>query len=224
MNRPLLQDCPASIRSGFVKKVYSLLTLQLLFTMSVCAGAMFMPSLNMFVVQTPELLYASVVGTFLTLCPLFAYKSRFPWNLCLLLAFTTCEAYITSYICASFATTGNSKLVLYSFAMTIAIFTTLSAYVHFSRRDFKFMEGFLVSCALCLLLISLFRILFPTPGIQLVISCAGVIVFCGFVLYDTSEIVKYMSPDDAIIAAIQLYLDVLNIFIYMLQLLSNFEN
>ena len=48
----------------------------------------------------------------------------------------------------------------------------------------------------------------------------GTIVFCGFIIYDTNNIMRYCGVDDYIIAAIELYLDVVNLFLFILQILS----
>ena len=45
-------------------------------------------------------------------------------------------------------------------------------------------------------------------------------IFSGYVLYDTSTMLLHMTPDDAIVAVIQLYLDVVNLFLCVLQVLD----
>ena len=52
------------------------------------------------------------------------------------------------------------------------------------------------------------------------ISLFGAIVMCLFIIYDTNNIMKHFGVDDYVIAAIELYLDVVNLFRYMLILLS----
>ena len=52
-------------------------------------------------------------------------------------------------------------------------------------------------------------------GAQLV----GSLIFSGYILYDTSMIMHCYGPDDYVMAAIQLYLDIINLFLYLLELL-----
>ena len=52
----------------------------------------------------------------------------------------------------------------------------------------------------------------------------GTILFCGFIIYDTNNIIRKFGVDDFIIAAIELYLDVINLFLYLLALLSGGRN
>ena len=68
----------------------------------------------------------------------------------------------------------------------------------------------------------LVSILFPTtPFLSIALSIFGIMLFVGYILYDTSEIIRTISPDDAFVGAIQLYLDVVNLFVFILQFLSS---
>ena len=50
-----------------------------------------------------------------------------------------------------------------------------------------------------------------------VFSLIGALIFSLFIVYDTNQIMKHCGVDDYIIAAIELYLDVINLFVYLLQ-------
>ena len=52
-----------------------------------------------------------------------------------------------------------------------------------------------------------------------VFALIGALLFCGFILYDTSNLIHVLGPDDYIIAAVQLYLDIINLFLYLLEIL-----
>ena len=64
-------------------------------------------------------------------------------------------------------------------------------------------------------------IAFSLLQVHFLYSACGALLFVGFILYDTSNILRNLSYDDYIIGAIQLYLDILNLFLYILQLLSS---
>jgi FtsH-binding integral membrane protein len=53
----------------------------------------------------------------------------------------------------------------------------------------------------------------------MVFALLGALLFCGYILFDTSMILHHYGPDDYIMAAIALYLDLINLFLYMLELL-----
>ena len=220
MQRPLLSDCPDDVRADFVRKVYSILSLQLLTTILVSGSMIFAPDVNAFVFHHPELNTVACVASLVTLCPLMVWKDRHPTNLALLSLFTLCESYVVGYICTLYASYDRGLLVLYSMGITMALFCGLSAYAHSTKRDFYFLQTFLTVGVLTLLCMSVFAIFFAVPALYAAIATGGIVVFSGFVLYDTSEMLKYMSPDDAIVASVQLYLDIINIFLYVLQLLG----
>lgn len=56
-------------------------------------------------------------------------------------------------------------------------------------------------------------------GGRMVFSLVGALIFVGYILYDTSLIIHHFGPDDYIIAAVTLYLDIINLFLYLLELL-----
>ena len=53
----------------------------------------------------------------------------------------------------------------------------------------------------------------------MIFSLVGALLFVGYILYDTSVIVHHLGPDDYVVAAVTLYLDIINLFLYMLELL-----
>ncbi len=53
-----------------------------------------------------------------------------------------------------------------------------------------------------------------------VYALAGSILFSGFIIYDTYMIAERLDPGDYVVAAIELYLDLVNLFLYILQLLA----
>ena len=68
---------------------------------------------------------------------------------------------------------------------------------------------------------SLVQIFLPfNSTVDLVIAGFSVILFSGFILYDTQQIQKRMSPDDHCLACLTLYLDVANLFLSVLRVVS----
>ena len=61
-------------------------------------------------------------------------------------------------------------------------------------------------------------------GMHFVISCGSVLLFSGFILYDTSNILRYYGTDEHVSATLALYLDVLNLFIALLSILGIMRN
>lgn len=55
---------------------------------------------------------------------------------------------------------------------------------------------------------------------EFVISVAGAVIFCGFIIFDTHLIMHKLSPEEYILASVNLYLDFLNLFLYVLRILQ----
>lgn len=72
-----------------------------------------------------------------------------------------------------------------------------------------------------LLLASIVQIFFPfSEGFQLALAIGGVIIFSGYIIFDTYLIFNRYSPEDYIMASVSLYMDIINLFIRILQILS----
>lgn len=80
---------------------------------------------------------------------------------------------------------------------------------------------------LLLLIFGIIAIFWRDPIVQLVYSCLGAFVFAIYLVYDTQLVLgtkRYSySLDDAYLAAIQLYLDIINLFLNILRILSYFS-
>ena len=219
--RLLLVDAIPEVRGGFFTRVYALVATQLLLTFGWMGVVVLSPSMTEFVLTVPEARVIASITGLLCLCPLFAYKDRHPINLLLLLLFTCCQAYVIGALGAMYVQHARGLLVLYSLGLTTVLFAGLSLYVHITRRDMRGLEGPLAVGFVSLLGIGLFAAFFPpTPILNLALSAGGVIIFSGYVLYDTSMMIHTMTPDDAVVAAVQLYLDILNLFVCILQMLN----
>lgn len=102
---------------------------------------------------------------------------------------------------------------------TAAIFGALSLYALVSRRNFSYLGGFLMTGLVIVVLASLANMFFHLAGLQLVIAGMSMLVFSGLVLFDTSRMVNGGETRPVLIA-VSLYLDVLNLFMALLEILG----
>jgi FtsH-binding integral membrane protein len=58
----------------------------------------------------------------------------------------------------------------------------------------------------------------------MIYGCLGAIVFSGFIVYDTGNLIKRFSYDEYISAAINLYLDIINLFLALLNIFNAVDN
>jgi len=111
----------------------------------------------------------------------------------------------------------GGDIVMTALSMTGITFLGLSAYAVSSRKDFTFMGGFLMIGLILVIVASIANIFFAIPALSLVISAVGVLVFSGFILYDTSRMVNG-GETNYVMMTVSLYLNIYNLFMMLLHL------
>jgi len=112
---------------------------------------------------------------------------------------------------------GGSSTVLTAAVLTTAVTLALTAYVYKTGKDFTRMGGFLFAGLIVVLLASIMAIFVPV--MQAGVSAAAALLFSGFILFDTSRLIRG-EEDNYVMAACSMYLNVLNLFLAILQLLG----
>ncbi|XP_047431370.1 protein lifeguard 4 isoform X2 [Mugil cephalus] len=204
------------IRMDFLRKVYTLLSLQIILTTGISALFMFCQPIKDFVHSSPAVVMVSALLSLVLLLMLAIYRQQHPFNLYLLLAFTLLEAVSM----ATALTFYEYSTVLQALFLTCAVFIGLTAYTFQSKRDLSKMGAWLFTCLWILIIASFMRFFFNTNSTELVLAGAGALVFCGFIIYDTNMLMKQLSPEEHILASINLYLDIVNLFLHILRVLD----
>ena len=123
--------------------------------------------------------------------------------------------------------TGQS--VVQTFFVTAASFGALSLYGYTTRRDLSAMGSFLMMGLFGLIIASIVNIFLASSAMQFAISVIGVLIFAGLTAYDTQRIKEmYYAADGAdvagrkaIMGALTLYLDFINLFMFLLQFMGD---
>lgn len=192
--------CSPVVRLGFIRKVYGILAAQLLLTTIVCAAFMFVPPLRRLATSASGVIQVvSFVGTLGTLFALIAQKDNHPLNLQLLTAFTLFESFLVGSICAIYAASGLSFLVLEALVITFSIFAGITLYAFVSKRDFSFMGGALFAALLALIACSFFNFVLgvtgnKSPFLAFLISWGGSVLFSLYILYDSKFLTLMIFP------------------------------
>ncbi|XP_060101971.1 protein lifeguard 4-like [Heteronotia binoei] len=207
------------IRMAFLRKVYSILSVQVFLTTVTSAVFLYSTTIRTFVHESPGVLLLSLLGSLAVIVALTIYRHQHPVNLYLLFGFTLLEA-LTVAITVTFY---EVSVVLQAFILTTAVFLALTVYTLQSKRDFSKAGAGLFACLWILLLSGFLRIFFYSEVAELVFAAAGALLFCGFIIYDTHLLMHKLSPEEYILAAINLYLDVINLFLHLLRLLEAFN-
>jgi len=128
------------------------------------------------------------------------------------------------------AYTGAS--IVSTFFITAAMFLGMSLYGYTTGRDLTGMGSFLFMGLIGIIIASIVNLFIFSSGLSFVISVLGVLIFTGLTAYDTQRIKEtYFAGDDgtiagkkAVMGALQLYLDFLNLFLMLLRLLGQSRN
>ncbi|PIZ53602.1 BAX inhibitor (BI)-1/YccA family protein, partial [Candidatus Woesearchaeota archaeon CG_4_10_14_0_2_um_filter_57_5] len=114
---------------------------------------------------------------------------------------------------------GGPSIVLQALGLTTLVFGGLAAYVYKTGKDFRSIGVFLMFMLFGLIIASLINIFVGNGLFGIIIDAAVLLIFLGFVMYDMSMILRNYQDSQVTDAVLALYLDFLNIFIRILQLL-----
>jgi modulator of FtsH protease len=147
-------------------------------------------------------------------------KHKAPLNLMVLFGFTFVSGLTIGPLLARFlGMSGGSAIIANAFAMTTVIFTLFSLFAIKTKSDFTSMGKPLMIALGVVIVASIVNIFLGNPLLHILIQGAVVMVFSFFIIYDTQNIIQgnYETPIDG---AVALYLDFLNLFTALLQILG----
>jgi modulator of FtsH protease len=116
----------------------------------------------------------------------------------------------------------GGQLVALAGAMTAAVFFTMATIATVSKRDFSFLRKFLFVGLMLLIVASIANLFFQVPALSVTVSAVAVLIFSLYMLHDVSDIV-HGGETNYIMATIRLFLDILNLFVSLLNLLLIFS-
>ena len=199
-------------RLVFIKKVYSLLAM----SMGTAAVGAYLGSGPLLLLVAPNMMLFFILQIALIFFASFAARKP-GLNMVALFSFTT----VSGLTLGPLLYQVGPSIAAEAFALTAITFAGLSMYVVYSKKDFSFMSGFLMTGLIVLVVGGLLNMFFIQSGMMhFVMSGASVLLFSGFILYDTSNILRYYGTDEHVSATLALYLDVLNLFIALLSILG----
>lgn len=218
-----------AVRLGFIRKVYSLLTAQLVLTMGFIAVFVFYEPVAAFSQANPALLWAAIICSFVFLitlacCPGIRRKS--PHNMIFLFLFTACEGWLVGAICSTY----KVNEVLIAVGVTAGVVFALTVFAMQTKIDFTACGGALLCVLVVFVLVGLIAAFFPmTRTVRLVYAAVGAIIFSLYIVFDTQMMMggnhKYsLDPEEYVFASLNLYLDIINLFLYLLQIIGLSKN
>ncbi|CAE7221517.1 Faim2 [Symbiodinium microadriaticum] len=213
------------VRMGFIRKVYGILGAQMVVTTIIASLitiygehlVRYNPALVTSLMVVSMVMSISTMCVFIC-CPDTMRKS--PTNYLLLLCFTVAESVMVGFICVQYTV----QSVLVTLGITAALVLALSLFALQTTYDFTGFMPYLFAlvCSLCL-----FGLVMSIFAWNMIYAGLGAVIFSFYIIFDTQLIVggkhnKFrFSIDDYCMAAINIYVDIIQLFLFLLQLLGD---
>ena len=220
-------EVETKIRLGFIRKVYGILSIQLLITTIFCIFSMTSSSFQKFFISNIGLFWLTIfliiiIPFIIICCPNVMRKT--PINYIILFIFTFSESYIVGFICSYY----SAKIVFMATFMTFTMVFTLTIYAITTKNDFTMQGGLLFILGSVFALFIIFGFFTNNKIFHVILSLAGVLLFSFYLIYDTQLIIgnrkELIEVDDYILGSFILYTDIIYIFTRLLQILQFFDN
>ncbi|XP_017868213.1 PREDICTED: protein lifeguard 1 isoform X2 [Drosophila arizonae] len=217
-----------SIRKGFIRKVYMILMVQLLITFGFVSIFTFSSAAQGWVERNPALLWialAVLIVTMISMACCESVRRKTPLNFIFLFLFTLAESFLLGMIAGQY----KAEEVLMAVGITASVSLGLTIFALQTKYDFTMCGGVLVACLVVFVIFGIVAICVPGQIIGLVYASLGALLFSVYLVYDTQLMLggnhKYaISPEEYIFAALNLYLDIINIFMYILTIIGLARN
>ncbi|CAL8103180.1 unnamed protein product [Calicophoron daubneyi] len=218
-----------SVRHAFIRKVYLILTTQLLVTLGFVCVFLLIPSVRTWVIRNSWFYYISYAVFFCTYMALVCCDSvrrRYPGNFIALSIFTLAFSYMTATISAFY----KVDTVLIALGITTAVCLATSIFAIQTRIDITKCTILIFVLSLVLMLTGLacmivYFVSGPNRIMYTVYAGIGALVFTVYLAFDTQMLIggrkHEISPEEYIYAALQLYLDIVYLFLMILSLVGN---
>ncbi|BFG03485.1 protein lifeguard 1 [Drosophila madeirensis] len=213
-----------SIRKGFIRKVYLILMVQLLITFGFVSVFTFSKATQEWVQKNPYLVWialAVLIVTMICMACCESVRRKTPINFIFLFLFTIAESFLLGMVAGQY----EANEVLMAVGITAAVTLGLTLFALQTKWDFTMCGGVLVCCLVVFIIFGIIAIFIPGQVIQMVYASLGALLFSVYLVYDTQLMLggnhKYsISPEEYIFAALNLYLDIVNIFMYILTIIG----
>ena len=218
-----------AIRNGFIRKVYSILSVQLIITF----GAVFLfqiPLLKLFIFKNQSLAGNTLVFCSLVFLTLFLVlvcnrnlSRTVPYNYYILFAITLCE----SLVCSIVSSLYSFQIVATALALTIISTLAITFYACTTKTNFSYYRMGMFIVFSQLFMIGLIASLFRLQALYALYTLLMTIMIGIYLVYDTQLIMGKFgvgySVDDYIFATLEIYMDIIRLFLLILRIVAKFS-
>ena len=215
-----------SVRNGFIRKVYGILSIQLIITFSFVLLFQ-LPSIKNFILSNIQLsgnilLISSILFffLFLTLACCRTLSKTVPYNYIVLLGITLCEALSCSIVSACY----SFEVVAISLFLTIVTTLTITFYACTTKTDFSYLKLVLLIIFSQLFMIGLISVILRLKFFYAFYTFLSTIMIGIYLVYDTQLIIGKLgyaySIDEYIFASLEIYIDIIRLFLLILRIVA----
>jgi FtsH-binding integral membrane protein len=216
----------ASVRNGFIRKVYGILSIQLIITFGFVLLFQ-LPSIKKAILSNIQLAGNILIFTsflffflFLILACCRNLSRTVPYNYIFLLSITLCEA----ISCAIISSCYSFQIVSIALLLTIVTTLTITFYACTTKTDFSYSRVILLIAFSQLFMVGLVSVIFQFRILYSLYTFLSTIMLGFYLVYDTQLIIGKFgygySVDDYIFAAMEIYMDIIRLFLMILRLLA----
>lgn len=211
------------VRRGFVRRVFALVASMLLVALAVAAVFLFVPEVNAWIAANPWTVWVAFFGLFgamfaLTCSP--TLRPRAPHNYLLLAAFTVLLSFFVAVVVAAF----DARTVLVAVAVVSVLVVALVLFAAQTAVDFTTMHAMLFTLLVGLIVMGILGVWFASDFIRIVYATLGAVIFSAYLVADVQTIMGgktyRIGPDEHVFAAVVVFLDVMNLFLMVLNLVG----
>ncbi|XP_074597253.1 protein lifeguard 1-like [Brevipalpus obovatus] len=211
-----------AIRMGFIRKVYGIICIQLVVTMGFALVFSTSDSTKMFLVKNTWILIVTLILSIicmigLTCCGL---ARSYPLNMICLSIFTLCMATTVGMSCAF----RSGDVVLMAVVMTTIIVVGLTIFAFQTKIDFTMISGIMFVVILVFCVFGIVAMFWQNKIVHIIYSAGGTLIFSIYLVIDTQLLVggkrSELSPEDYVLGALMIYMDIINIFLHLLRLIE----
>ena len=212
-------------------KVYIWMTLALVITAVTAYGVATSPALMTTIFTNKILFFGLIIAELALVWGISGAINRLSLATATLMfiAYSVINGATLSVIFAAFSTTAIVK----TFVVTAGTFGAMSLVGYFTKKDLTSMGKLLFMALIGIIIATIVNMFIASSGLDLIISYLGVLIFVGLTAYDTQKIkhMLSMAPDAseqmqkyALLGSLTLYLDFINLFLYLLRIFGSNRN
>ncbi|KAK7495622.1 hypothetical protein BaRGS_00013069 [Batillaria attramentaria] len=213
-----------TVRLGFIRRVYAILFIQIFVTALIITLFLYVDPIREYSVANPWLYILGMVITFAVLivlacCP--EVRRNYPINFILLSIFTVCEGWMLGTVSSHY----EKDEVLMAVGITAVVALALTIFAFQTKVDFTMMSGILFVFLIVLICFGFLCLIIQNKYASLAYASLGALLFSAYLVFDTQLMMggKHtyaLSPEEYIFAALNLYLDIINLFLFILSIIG----